>query len=63
MPNLSNWLKFKRDDGSIVRCLVNGGYLEQVVVEDSKGNSLDIPPQMVDINVIAEGLGFRPKLH
>jgi len=58
-----DWRKFLQEDGTTVSCLMAGEYLERVVVEDEEGNSLAIPPEMVNIEVIAEALGFRPKLH
>lgn len=64
MPNvLNDWKQFTKADGTIVKCTIDGGYLERVVVEDHKGNSLDIPPDMVDIKAIEKALGVSLKVH
>jgi hypothetical protein len=64
MPNVrQNWKQFVKDDGTIVKCMIDGGYLERVVIEDLDGNSLDIPPDMVDIKAIETALGVMLKVH
>lgn len=64
MPNALNvWKEFTKSDGTTVKCMLEGRYLERVVVEDRKGNSLDIPPDMVDIEAIELALGLSLKIH
>ena len=58
-----NWSEFKNPDGTVVKCLVNQGFLEWVVMEAPDGASLDLGPDHVDIKMIRRGLGFEVKLH
>jgi hypothetical protein len=63
MSTVSQWRTFTQDDGTTVNCLIAGSYLELVVIEDEEGNSLDIPPDMVDVAAIEKALNLSLKLH
>lgn len=63
MPSVSQWHTFTQDDGTTVKCLIAGQFLELVVIEDEAGNALDVPPDMVDIDLIEERLGMVLALH
>lgn len=63
MPSVSKWREFTKEDGTVVKCLIDGNYLELVVIEDRDGHSLDIPPDMVDMSEIEEALNLSLRLH
>lgn len=56
------WRQFKRTDGMVVRCLLVGLQLRHVIIENMRGDSVDVSPAKADLKMIADGLGFRPQL-
>lgn len=55
------WEKFTRPNGTKVRCLLRGNQLRHVIMESERGQ-VDVSADQADINMIAGGLGFRPKI-
>lgn len=58
-----SWPSFEKADGTIVKCLLNDGFLELVIMETPKGVTIDVDPDYVDLRMIEAGLKRTIKLH